>query len=105
MGPVVTAVETMVTAVIGTATTLRCMATGDPTPIQTWTRNGASILDSRFQILTNGSALMISGVIEDDQDTYQCHASNIVGANSATVTLNVISQFILASYIKKHDQY
>lgn len=85
------AVESPVTAVVGTATTLRCTATGDPVPLQTWTRNGASIADSRFQVVAAGSALAISNVQEGDQGAYQCHASNIVGANSAAVSLNVIS--------------
>lgn len=87
------AVEAMVTAVSGTVTTLRCMATGDPTPVQTWTRNGASIVDSRFQVLENGVALRISDVREEDEGAYQCHASNTAGSNSATIALNVISEY------------
>jgi len=92
VGPLIVATDAMVTAVTGTSTTLHCTATGDPTPLQTWTRNGISISDSRFQVLSGGSALMISNVREEDQGPYQCHASNVVGSNSATVNLDVISQ-------------
>lgn len=84
-------VESPVTAVAGTAITLHCTATGDPVPFQTWTRNGDAIAESRFQVIAAGSALMISNVREEDQGAYQCHASNVVGNNSATVSLNVIS--------------
>lgn len=87
------ATEAMVTAVTGMVTTLRCTATGDPVPLQSWTRNGAAIVDSRFQVLANGVALQISDVREEDQGLYRCHASNIAGTNSATVNLNVISEF------------
>ena len=92
VGPVIMPAQDMVTAVVGMATTLRCTATGDPVPVQTWTRNGASIVDSRFQIQENGTELMVSEVREEDQGNYQCHASNSAGSSSATVGLNVISE-------------
>lgn len=91
VAPLIMAVETTVMAVTGMETTLRCTATGDPVPLQTWTRNGAAIADSRFRVMADGSTLMISDVREEDQGEYQCHASNLVGSNSATVSLNVIS--------------
>ena len=93
VGPVVVAVDAMVTAIAGMETTLRCTASGDPTPVQSWTRNGVAISDSRFQVLMGGSALRITNIRESDEGAYQCHASNVAGTNSATVNLNVISQF------------
>lgn len=92
--PTITSVEADVTAVTTTTTTLSCTATGFPIPFQTWTRNGMEILDSRFEILSNGSVLVISHVGEEDEGEYLCHASNSVGSANTTVTLNVISQSI-----------
>ncbi len=97
VGPLIIATEAMVTAVTGSTTTLSCAATGDPIPFQTWTRNGIAISNSRFQVVSSGSALVISSVREEDQGAYQCHASNIAGSNSATVNLDVISQYTLLS--------
>lgn len=93
VSPTIQAERAAVTAIAGTNTTLRCTVTGDPIPIQTWTRNGISLSDSRFQIQSGGSELFVRNVIEDDEGQYQCHASNSAGSVSATVDLNVISEY------------
>ncbi len=82
----------MVTAVVGTTAMLRCTSSGDPAPVQTWSQNGADIVSSRAEVVSNGSVLMIRDIMEVDQGTYHCHASNIAGSVNATVELNVISK-------------
>lgn len=103
VGPVITAEEAMVTAVVGTTATFRCTTSGDPTPAQNWTRDGMAITDSRVQIGSSGSVLTISNVREEDQGTYHCDASNVAGSINATVELNVISKFLASDPIPKID--
>ncbi len=74
------------------AVTLSCMATGDPTPSQSWSRNGTPLSDPRFQVTSNGTVLAVSDVREADQGNYTCHASNLVGFHTAVVYLDVISE-------------
>ena len=90
--PIIQAQTSAVTAIAGSSTTLRCMASGNPTPAQNWTRNGASISDSRFLIQSEGSELVVQNVMETDQGQYQCIASNPAGSAIAMVDLNVISE-------------
>ena len=91
VAPIIVPVATMVTGIAGMTTTLSCTVTGVPAPIQTWTRNGIAPSDSRFQILNNGSDLIISEIREEDQGEYRCHASNSAGSDTAVVRFNVIS--------------
>ena len=79
------------TGIAGMTTTLSCTVTGVPAPIQTWTRNGIAPSDSRFQILNNGSDLIISEIREEDQGEYRCHVSNSAGSDTTVVRFNVIS--------------
>ena len=81
-----------VTGVAGASVTLRCTASGDPTPTQSWTRNGAPITDPRFRVQSGGSELVIETVMEADQGQYRCQATNRAGSGSASVDLNVISK-------------
>ena len=69
---------------------MTCMASGDPTPTQSWTRNGVGVAGPRFQVSADGRDLTVSGAILEDEGTYTCHASNIAGMDTDTVTLDVI---------------
>ena len=92
MAPGINAAPASLTAVMGNTATLRCTATGDPIPVQSWSRNGITLTSgSRFQISADGQVLTITDVREEeDEGVYICHASNSAGTDSATVTLNVI---------------
>ena len=91
--PSVRALETSVTIVQGSSVTLTCVATGDPTPVQSWSRNGVTVTtDGRYQISENGSVLTVQGVQETDEGEFMCHASNAAGVDSATISLNVIGR-------------
>ena len=80
------------TGIAGASVTLRCTASGDPTPTQSWTRNGAAITDPRFTVQSGGSELLVQNVVEADQGQYRCVATNRAGSGSATVDLDVISE-------------
>lgn len=89
MVPVITADSAVVSAVEGSSAILRCVATGEPDPMQLWMRDGAAVSGTRFQISPDGRVLTISAVTVRDGGVYMCHASNSAGTDSATVTLDV----------------
>ncbi len=90
--PTISAVERFVTFVDGSEGRLSCTATGDPFPLYTWTRNGIEIsgMEDRFALESAGAVLVVRGVSVENEGAYQCHASNVVGRATDTVTLNVI---------------
>ena len=94
MGPTIQAVPSAVTALTGTNVILRCIATGTPVPIQTWTRNGIPLTDSRFQVQSGGGELSMREVREEDEGRYQCHALNVAGSAIDMVDLNIISEWL-----------
>ncbi len=87
----ISADSAVVAVVRGNTAILRCTATGEPVPLQTWTRNGLTVSESgsRFQTSENGRVLTISAVREEDGGVYMCHASSTAGRDSATVTVDV----------------
>jgi hypothetical protein len=89
--PTVTADSTTVVVVEGNTVTLVCNATGDPVPVQTWSQNGNELTSGgRYQISLDGRVLTVQGVTEaQDEGEFTCHASNLVGNDSADITLSV----------------
>lgn len=68
-----------------------CTATGTPTPVLTWAKDGVKFQSGypeHISILSN-SSLVITGVKPEDAGQYQCHASNGVGAHVVQATLTV----------------
>ena len=50
----------------------------------------------RYQISSDGRLLTVQGVTEaQDEGMFTCHASNIVGNDSATITLSVQGTYVL----------
>ena len=91
--PRITADLANVTTVRGSSAILHCIATGDPIPIQSWSRNGVTVLGSRFQISSRGDVLSVNSVRDEDGGLYTCHASNPAGNSSANITLTVNCEF------------
>ena len=68
-----------------------CTATGTPTPVFTWAKDGVTLQSDtpeHISILPNNS-LVITGVKPEDAGQYQCHARNGVGAHVVQATLTV----------------
>ncbi|XP_059511622.1 basement membrane-specific heparan sulfate proteoglycan core protein isoform X10 [Stegostoma tigrinum] len=84
--PQVTAEEPSVTVTAGQIATLRCSATGYPTPIIQWSKLRAP-LPWQHRI-ANGS-LVIPNVGLQDSGQYICNASNSAGFNELFITLDV----------------
>ena len=83
----------------GNTVALVCNATGDPVPVQTWSQNGNELTSGgRYQISSDGRVLMVQGVIEaQDEGEFTCHASNVAGNDSATLTLSVQGSLVICS--------
>ena len=74
-----------VTTVARNAISIRCNASGVPTPQISWSKDGRS-LDSR------GSLYIISSLALSDSGQYQCTASNIDGADYQDIRINVLGK-------------
>uniref|UniRef100_A0A8C7BBH8 Lactoperoxidase n=1 Tax=Neovison vison TaxID=452646 RepID=A0A8C7BBH8_NEOVI len=73
---------------IGTSTTLECMATGHPHPHVTWTRGSGEALD-RSRHLTTSGGLYLQNVTLQDHGQFTCHADNNQGSVQATANIIV----------------
>ncbi|XP_019354171.1 probable oxidoreductase PXDNL isoform X2 [Alligator mississippiensis] len=61
---------------VGTSTTLECMAIGHPQPRISWSRENGDSLDESRYIVTSGGGLFIQNVTLQDHGQFICHASN-----------------------------
>ncbi|XP_077873311.1 putative oxidoreductase PXDNL [Ictidomys tridecemlineatus] len=73
---------------IGTSTTLECMATGHPHPHITWTRDNGEALDGSRHIETS-SGLHLQSITLRDHGGFTCHANNSQGSVHATANIIV----------------
>lgn len=78
-------VGSSVTTVARNALSIRCNATGVPTPQIYWSKDGRS-LDTR------GTLHIISSLVLSDSGRYQCTASNIDGADNQDIRINVLGK-------------
>ncbi|XP_074981330.1 putative oxidoreductase PXDNL isoform X3 [Caretta caretta] len=85
---------------VGTRTTLECMATGHPQPHISWTRgNGESLDESRYNITSSGG-LFIQNITLQDHNQFICHARNNQGSvqASAIIIVQAPPQFTVSPY-------
>ncbi|XP_075461950.1 basement membrane-specific heparan sulfate proteoglycan core protein isoform X3 [Ascaphus truei] len=84
--PKVTANQPVHIVVAGDRATLRCSATGNPTPTITWSKLRAP-LPWQHQVINN--TLVIPNAAQQDSGQYICNASNTAGYSEIFVTLDV----------------
>ena len=81
--------------------TFSCTASGNPVPIVTWTNEEgvdvATLGDPRIRVV--GGTLTISETVESDTQMFNCTASNVVGSDSATVSLNVLGMCVVRTHL------
>jgi hypothetical protein len=65
-------------------------ASGSPTPLYSWQKDGAPLSTGGRISGANSAALTIAGVVAGDEGTYSCLVSNIAGVAVATATLSVV---------------
>lgn len=78
-------VGSSVTTVTGNALSIRCNATGVPTPQIAWSKDGSS-LDAKRPLY------ILRSLASSDSGRYQCTASNIDGADKQDVQINVLGK-------------
>ncbi|KAG7487577.1 hypothetical protein MATL_G00024890, partial [Megalops atlanticus] len=70
-----------VSVVLNQPTTLVCEATGSPTPVITWYKDGVPVVpSSSVQILQGGKTLKLQKAATADAGRYSCKAINIAGS-------------------------
>ncbi|XP_047380794.1 hemicentin-2 [Sciurus carolinensis] len=71
----------------GVEVRIGCSASGYPTPLISWSREGLALHgDGRIHVDTQGT-LIIQGLAPEDAGNYSCQATNEVGRDEETVTL------------------
>ena len=76
----------MVTAVEGSDVSLPCSIFGNPATMYTWFKGQQEV--TQYDIVVNGS-LLLTSVTEVIEGTYSCTLSNLLGSETAFVTLDV----------------
>ncbi|XP_071494887.1 peroxidasin homolog [Diadema antillarum] len=87
--PVFTQSPSDLTVVSGAMIRLPCSASGDPTPVITWTKDGIQITESAKFSISEAGHLAIHDVGLDDEGRYECAARNTIGYASTAMELTV----------------
>ena len=82
---------------------LSCQASGDPHPDIHWSRKEADVDINKVKIV-HGKGLRIESVHPDDEGTYICEASNLMGRISAEATLRVRERPVISVRPQAHLQ-
>lgn len=76
------------------ALTIVCEATGKPTPVISWTRNGDAVETSK-NIRVKDKILRIKSFSTSEIGRYQCTARNDFGVDTAVTDLNIKGRFYI----------
>uniref|UniRef100_A0A673B0P8 Matrix-remodelling associated 5a n=1 Tax=Sphaeramia orbicularis TaxID=375764 RepID=A0A673B0P8_9TELE len=81
-----------VTVFYGDTVSLRCNATGEPTPVVTWITPTNRVIESRWDKyhLLNDGTLVVQKVRRSDGGNYTCTARNSAGQNNKVIRLEVV---------------
>eukprot|EP00918_Siedleckia_nematoides_P079702 GHVU01174630.1.p1 GENE.GHVU01174630.1~~GHVU01174630.1.p1 ORF type:complete len:180 (+),score=15.54 GHVU01174630.1:79-618(+) len=86
---------------VGTKVSLRCSATGDPTPTIDWIKASEGVIwyqganDGRFSVKDDGT-FTITSVRKEDAGEYTCEAKNVHGRISAPARIIIVDAHQLA---------
>lgn len=94
--PTTTGEDLIYVAKVGGSLRLLCLVPdGVPQPKWYWTRPGHHVVSDNGRIRVNeNSELQLDGVTLDDAGNYTCHAENLAGTRSVTVSVVVTSEYI-----------
>ncbi|XP_073436974.1 peroxidasin homolog [Dendrobates tinctorius] len=70
-----------------------CIASGQPAPVITWTKQGDELPNDGRHIIHESGTLQILRVKHQDRGQYECHATSSIGVSSVSVQL----------YVQSHD--
>ena len=105
--PNIAAFPTSQTVALYSQLTLICTATGFPTPMITWRRNGTNYTSSNSQnisVMQPTDALIISKIVIDsvmwrDAGFYECVANNSLGSAFRNATVTVGGMYVIHSQL------
>nr|XP_053650237.1 hemicentin-1-like [Cherax quadricarinatus] len=83
--------EETVTVIEGDSASLHCVASGQPPPIISWSKEGVGIrVDDNMGVSWGGRTLLIQYVSQEDGGRYTCLASNPAGNHSRDFRIQVL---------------
>lgn len=83
---------------LGTVRKILCKATGSPSPIVRWVKEGEPLLSWPSHIEDVNGTLVFHGVQDNDAGQYTCIATNSQGLISASIIINVTSMITKIAY-------
>uniref|UniRef100_A0A674EQJ3 Neuregulin 2a n=1 Tax=Salmo trutta TaxID=8032 RepID=A0A674EQJ3_SALTR len=75
----------------GSRLTVKCEATGNPSPTYKWFKDGSELKKSREVKIKKNSRVQISRAKLEDSGNYTCVAENLLGNSNSTSTVHVQS--------------
>ena len=91
-----------VTVTIGSSLTLSCTSRGSPPDTFTWRKdNDPAVLQSTSITAVDYTSAVfradysIDNVTTSDSGTYTCTVTNPIGSDSTTITVDIISKFLM----------
>lgn len=77
----------------GNAIAFRCEASGAPTPVISWIKDGVQVSKgNRFSVNSTTGVLNIDDIGKEDQGRWECAARNSIGFASEVFELRVIGE-------------
>ncbi|KAJ7365773.1 hypothetical protein OS493_002490 [Desmophyllum pertusum] len=92
--PITLTIGDNVTALTNTFITIRCHASGVPTPTVTWTKDGQDIPNLGRYIVQDDGSLLIIGADSEDTARYTCTADSVVGQDSASSSVKIVGKIL-----------
>ncbi len=100
--PAISANAPTVNVTMGTTVALSCTSSGDPLPDLTWSHDDVTLAtDGRVIISSDRHSLTLVNASQEDEGQYICEATNLVGSEFATITLDVQGTCILVYVCRK----
>ncbi|XP_038056702.1 peroxidasin homolog isoform X2 [Patiria miniata] len=87
--PVFTQSPSDLQVVIRATIRLPCSASGDPTPVITWSKDGIQIPESNKYTISSEGHLVIHNISPDDEGRFECAARNSIGYAATSMLLTV----------------
>ncbi|XP_058631199.1 roundabout homolog 1 isoform X2 [Onychostoma macrolepis] len=98
--PSVTIWPTMVTSPVGAEVAIHCQVLGHPAPFIKWSKQGQSVQTGGKIIMgLRNTTLYISSVRTYDEGHYTCAASNTLGHDQKTMTLQIAVKPVIVSFV------
>lgn len=93
--PVSGTVGDNITALLNTTITINCPASGTPTPLLTWSKDGRPIRAGENILVNARGTLTIRSSRIEDKGLYTCSVKNREGKDSSSSLVNVVGELLM----------